>query len=200
MSAGRNRLGSALIAWELASPAARFAVGRSLMTSLVTDLVDQADVEIFRHCPRCGSHEHGAPQIRDLPIAVSVSYAGSMVAAAAIRTTDAAAIGIDIEPEASAARVGELALLFQPLPAPDLRQWTLLEAVLKADGRGLNVDPSTVVLGGSSRTVLGRARMAAIPGRAEPVAAAAVDGPSGFVVSVAVAGAAPEAAVRSATR
>lgn len=200
MSAGRNRLGPALIAWESASPDTRFAVGRSLMTKLVTELVGAADVEIFRRCPRCGSHEHGAPRVRDLPVAISVSYAGDMVAVAAIPTTDAAAIGIDIEPEASAARVGELARLFQPLAAPDLRGWTLLEAALKADGRGLNVDPSTVIFGDAERTVLGSAQLITVPGRAEPVAAAAVDGPAGFVLSVAVVAAAPEGRVGSTTR
>jgi 4'-phosphopantetheinyl transferase len=199
MSAGRVRVGAALLGWQSATPGTRFAVGRSLMAALVAELTGAQGAEIFRRCPRCGSSTHGAPRVRGLAVAVSLSYAGNMVAAAAVRKTDAAAIGVDIEPEASAARVSELAPLFSPAPPPDLREWTLIEAALKADGRGLNVEPSTLVLGGVAGSAIGDGLTAVLPGRAEPVVVVAVEGPGGFVLSLAVVAAAPEEAARPAT-
>lgn len=186
MSAGRARLGPVLIAWRAASVTERFDAGRALLGELVRELTGAAEVEIFRHCPRCGSDDHGPPQVRGLPVAVSVSYAGEMVAVAAVRVMDAAAVGIDIEADGSAHRVEELGPLFAPHPVPDLRGWTLVEAALKADGRGLNVDPSTVRLDSAADTILGEGFAASRPDDAAPVTAAAAPGPEGFVLSVAV--------------
>ena len=199
MSTGRGRLGPVLLGWTDAPAFDRFGVGRRLLAELVTELTGDADVEIFRACPRCGGHDHGMPRVRAHPVAVSVSYAQELVAVAAVRTADAASVGVDVEPVASAARVGELAPLFAPRSAPDLRGWTLLEAAVKADGRGFDIDPAAVAFGPTVTSMLGDAVMIDLPGREEPMIAAATAGPEGFVLSVAVRGVvAPGGAVLSA--
>ncbi len=186
MSSGRGRLGPVLLAWSHAPVADRFAEGRRLLAALVAELTGDPVVEVIRLCPWCGADDHGTPRVRRHPIAVSVSYAQEQVVVAAVRTADAASVGVDVEPAASAAKMGELALLFAPGSPPDLRGWTLLEAALKADGRGVNVEPSAVAFGPTATSVIGEAVVIGIPGRDEPVLAAEAAGPEGFVVSVAV--------------
>lgn len=185
MSSGSGRAGPLHYAWTDASPAARFTTGRRLMAGLVSALTGAAEVEIIRFCARCGRDDHGAPRVRSHRAVVSVSYADGMVAAAAARAADAEAIGIDIEADGSEARVAQLAPLFAPAPPPDLRGWTLIEAALKADGRGLNVEPSSVGRSPASDSLLGDGERLRLPGRHGPVVAASVAGPAGYVLSVA---------------
>jgi len=180
--------------------AQRFAVGRVLVAQLLAELGSGAGVTLTTTCERCGA-DHGRPRVEGAPLAVSISYAGRMVAVAAARHADASAVGVDIEREPGDgrhARLSSLARAFAPTPAPDTEGWTLLEAALKADGRGLRValaeievapgiEVATGIEGGGAGS--GRvpfSRPVRIPGRREPVDAALIDGPAGFVLSAAM--------------
>jgi 4'-phosphopantetheinyl transferase len=215
MTAGRARFGSARIAWvDSASSAApplrvlerlgtsqiirhasmraeearRFLAGRALLVSLVDELTDIADLGFSTACERCGG-DHGGPRLERAPVAVSVSYAGSVVAVAAAVQTEAVSVGVDIErlPADGAARpLRELDRLFSPRPAPDIQGWTLIEAALKADGRGLAVDLADLEVGEEGTGVTSGSRAVRIPGRLDPVDAAVIPGPSGFVLSAAM--------------
>lgn len=174
------RRGPVLITWAdagTAAPTPRRSVGDGLLLRLASHLVPGADAAIGRRCPRCGAADHGRPVAAGAPVALSLGYAGSMVIAAAVRTVDAASIGVDIE--AADRDIGDLRALFAPREPPDLAGWTRIEATLKADGSGIRIDPASVVIDG------GRAR------RPGPFDVATIDGPDGYVVSVAVAAPAP---------
>lgn len=188
--------------------AQRFLVGRGLLAILIGELTHGAgiaDLGFTTTCERCGA-DHGRPRLEGLPIAVSISHAGDMVAVAAASQADAAAIGIDIERVPSGGahqRLSELAPLFAPAPAPDTEGWTLLEAALKADGRGLRVDVSQVQVGEIGTGRWAQSRAVRIAGRGDPVDAGTVAGPGGFVLSAATIPAAsstetPSTAARAA--
>ncbi|WP_239066309.1 hypothetical protein [Microbacterium hibisci] len=76
----------------------------------------------------------------------SVTYAGGYAIAAVASTEDAVALGIDAEPLDDARRdaAGMRGVLGDGIAS--VRDWVRVEAVLKADGRGLRVDPATVVV------------------------------------------------------
>ncbi|PPG30711.1 hypothetical protein C5B97_07235 [Pseudoclavibacter sp. RFBB5] len=119
-------------------------------------------------CSHCGSTSHGKPSIPGLPVLVSIAYAGSAVFVALASADDVGALGIDAEALRShgdsAPALPAPAMPDRELsepdqdpsppapsrdafdPALDLERWTAVEAVLKADGRGLRVDPSFVRL------------------------------------------------------
>ncbi len=86
---------------------------------------------------------------------MSVSYADDWAVAAVASTAFARALGID----AVAAPVSRTsAMLDRVLPAPaDHRTWARVEAVLKADGRGLAVDPADVRIEEATDGFLARA-------------------------------------------
>lgn len=171
--------------------AARFLTGRWLLARLIADFDDSTDVTISSVCDRCGG-PHGPPRVEGAAVAVSVSYAGSVVVSAAVDHALASSVGVDAETEADAAtgRLKDLATLFAPNPPPDLRGWTEIEAALKADGRGLRVEPGAVRAGAAVASALPHARAMWIPGRSDPIEVAAASSPSGLVVSVAIATAA----------
>ena len=124
--------------------AQRFLAGRSLLAGLIDELTDAVDLGFTTTCERCGA-EHGRPRLERAPVAVSVSYAGSIVAVAAAAPADAAGGGRRHRTRAGrgvrTAGCDELAPLFAPAPAPDIEGWTLIEAALKADGRGVHGRP-----------------------------------------------------------
>jgi 4'-phosphopantetheinyl transferase len=174
--------------------AQRFLAGRALLVELAEQLTAVADLALTTTCARCGA-DHGRPRFERAPVAVSVSYGGSVVAVAAASTADAAAVGVDIERvPAAGPRVPmrDLGLLFAPAPAPDIQDWTLIEAALKTDGRGITIDLAEVRVGeiGSGRWAGSRAIR--VPGRVDTVDARVVAGPSGFVLSAAMVPAAGE--------
>ncbi|MET0782543.1 MAG: hypothetical protein ABWZ16_13635 [Microbacterium sp.] len=172
--------------------AQRFLAGRALAIEVVEQLTDATDLAFTTTCERCGA-DHGRPRFEHAPVAVSVSYAGSVVAVCAARIADAAAVGVDIEhvPAAmSRVPMPDLARLFAPAPAPDIQAWTLIEAALKADGRGLTVDLAAVRVGETGTGRNAGSRAIHIPGRVDTVDAGVVAGPSGFVISAAMAPAA----------
>ena len=174
--------------------AQRFLAGRWLLAELIAELTDETDLGFTTTCERCGA-DHGRPRLERAPVAVSVSYAGSMVAVAASRREDAAEVGVDIEREPGGgahSRLDDLAPLFAPAAAPDTQGWTLVEAALKADGRGVSVDLAEVHVCEVGTGRWPGARAVRIPGRLDSVDAAVIVGPSGFVLSAAMVPAARE--------
>lgn len=112
---------------------------------------EAATLHIARHCGSCGGTDHGKPSVAGVALSLSRSHGAVMAAAGPAGST----LGADIErvPEqvfdgfddfaAAPAELAELALA----DARDrTRLWVAKEAVLKAAGVGLAVEPSSVVL------------------------------------------------------
>jgi 4'-phosphopantetheinyl transferase len=107
----------------------QFVGTRQLLRDTLIELLGGTadDVVLHQQCDRCGG-AHGRPTIR---IAgrpgphVSTTHAGGLVAVAIASNP----VGVDLEP------VGE---------AGDLVTWVRTEAVLKATGHGLDIDPRLV--------------------------------------------------------
>jgi len=125
----------------------RFLAGRLLLRRLVAEVTGEAaaSITVVAMCPDCGG-PHGRPKVPGLH--VSLSHGDGVVVAAASRTL----VGIDIEPaEQSAERLAAIAEVAgaevagaEGAGGGDVTRWTRVEAILKADGRGLRVDPRTV--------------------------------------------------------
>ncbi len=129
--------------------ATTFLAGRRLLRELVSTVaaVDAAEVVVEARCPFCGG-PHGRPAVIAPPSATSLQLglshtAGAVVAVAAWDH----AVGVDVErADAVAAPERDRAIATVAGASGDdpLAHWTRVEAVLKADGRGLRVDPRTV--------------------------------------------------------
>ena len=130
------------IAWARSAHESRRETAEALVRALAGELAPGSDLRIERRCPVCGG-PHGRPVLPSVPVHASIAYADPWVVVAVARAEDAAAIGIDAEPDGATL---DLAALFAPADPPDLRGWTAIEAVLKADGRGLMVPPDEVRL------------------------------------------------------
>lgn len=103
-------------------------------------------VVLTHECPRCGGDDHGRPRIVPVPALrhppyVSLARAGDVCAVA---VTDTGEVGIDIERSGAGAGLG-LSDGDQTLT------WVRTEALLKASGLGLRVDPRHVRLGRTDR-------------------------------------------------
>lgn len=130
----------------------RFTAAAALLRRAVAVTVggvDPAAIGIDRTCPSCGE-PHGRPRVLDHDLDVSVSHAGAIVAVAA---STVGRVGIDVEPITEVDRaVVEVACAEEERPwvhdgRSFHRLWTRKEAVLKALGTGLAIDPSSVVTG-----------------------------------------------------
>ena len=108
----------------------RAVARREVAWALLRELV--GDVPIANPCPFCGG-PHGPVQLPGSPWRASVSYAGHLAVVGIIPSAGVDAFGLDAELRTES---GDL----------DVRAWTRIEAALKADGRGLRVDPETVVV------------------------------------------------------
>lgn len=114
---------------------ARTAAGRAALRALAAELVgaDPADVTVRARCATCGG-DHGRPVLGGSramdALHASVAHAGDAVVVA---VSAEGPIGIDAEPRGREAP-----------PGTTLAEWVRIEAVLKADGRGLALDPTRV--------------------------------------------------------
>lgn len=120
------------VAWRaVRSPADRRSVSRGLLAE------ELPGASLTSRCPACGG-DHGRIRVEGVDAAVSVSYVPGWAVVAV--SHDHARIGIDAVP-------ADAGGLERVLPdATDALAWARAEAVLKADGRGLRVDPSRVTV------------------------------------------------------
>ncbi len=166
---------------------AEFVLGRAIIAGLVAGLFP--DVSAWSvgtgPCRRCGAR-HGPVEVDGVPVAAGVSYSGGLVVAAVAPTVRVSRLGIDVELDrAGTTRQRDLERLLGRSTEPVLRRWTRVEAVLKADGRGLLVDPADVRLRrGGGRIEGGTARYEV----------AEVAGPAGYLISLAWSGSGASAA------
>ncbi|MDJ1114891.1 hypothetical protein [Microbacterium dauci] len=144
------RLGPAALAWcEVDGD--RRATSRALLNE-VLEALGAADATVVTRCDHCGSSDHGRPRTADGAHVVSVAYAADLAVVAAAPASTVRAIGVDAEAGPDR-QMPDLAGLFAPRHPPTLREWTRIEATLKADGRGLRVEPREVRLDGMTATV-----------------------------------------------
>lgn len=158
-----------------------FLAGRSLIRDLVHRVRGRGEVVLDSRCERCGAH-HGPP--RTDGVSLSVSHADDLVVVAV--TARPALLGVDVEAVGASFRRGELQALFPDSPEPDLAGWTRIEAAVKADGRGLLIDPGTVTLRRRPRSAAPLAWEAVVPGRRVPLEVVTLAGPPEHVLSVAL--------------
>ena len=151
-----------------------FLAGRVLLRELAGEALgtDPAAVPLIASCPDCG-REHGRPVITGTDLHVSLSHGADAVVAA---VAQGRRIGIDLEHPATV--VDDLAPL---IPTPSLQRWTRIEAVLKADGRGLRVDPAMVVF-----EPMATGELASVPGSSIRYLVDEVALPTGQQVSLAI--------------
>lgn len=140
---------------------APFITGHALVRRLLGELLDRepAELAFARRCTTCRSELHGKPSLVDVPgWQFSLSYTSSLAVVAAAEGVD---VGVDTEDLTDADFEGfAQATLsrhevdsFDGLSGRDLlvaraRIWARKEAVLKATGHGLVVDPSEVLVSG----------------------------------------------------
>ena len=123
------------------------ATGRLLLRELLAE-AGYPDARITAVCPDCGG-EHGQPRAEGTGLHLSLSYVGEFVVAA----VSAVPVGVDAEAlEQTAERLDAIGKL---TGIRSLHSWTRTEAVLKADGRGLRVDPAEVHFDGDTATLAG---------------------------------------------
>ena len=117
-----------------------FLAGRMLVRRLAGEQlgIAPADVPLVAVCPDCGG-PHGRPMIEGSTLEVGLSRcAAGIVAVAAWNRR----IGVDIEATSDADRHRDA--IRRVAGGEGLEHWTRVEATLKADGRGLRIDPREV--------------------------------------------------------
>ncbi|MGP4031722.1 4'-phosphopantetheinyl transferase family protein [Pseudarthrobacter sp. 1C304] len=150
----------ALVRFSRAADRLDYAASHALFRLLAArrlglDPADAAWLEIRRSCATCGSTEHGKPSIDGVALSMSRSHGTVMAAAAPAGTS----LGADVEQVPNAVFAGFDAFALAPGEQPGsehtsaegadagrIRLWVAKEAVLKAAGIGLAVDPSAVRL------------------------------------------------------
>ncbi|NYF99218.1 4'-phosphopantetheinyl transferase family protein [Janibacter cremeus] len=141
--------------------AAPFVTGHALVRRTLGELLgeDPASLSFERRCTTCRSELHGKPSLVDVPgWHFSLSYTSSLAVVAVAQGID---VGVDTEDLTDADFEGfaditlarEELLAFEHLDGQDLlisraRVWARKEAILKATGHGLVVDPSEVLVTG----------------------------------------------------
>jgi 4'-phosphopantetheinyl transferase len=125
-----------------------FLQGRALLATLADAAGEHGAIAAL--CPDCGG-PHGRPMIDGSRLRLGLSHCATAVVAV---SSWGAAVGVDVERRAaSAARLDAIDRL---TGHRSIAHWTAVEAVLKADGRGLRVDPSQVVIERGEARVLDR--------------------------------------------
>lgn len=150
---------------------------RDVAWGLVRELAGP-DAVLANPCPRCGG-PHGPVLLVGDDRRVSVAYSGDL-AVAALADPPATALGLDAEP--ADRDVTGLELGPDRATTVTAQEWVRVEAVLKADGRGLRVDPGAVGI-----RIADDGRMLARIGDGGPeYAVVDLAGPDGHVVSAAL--------------
>lgn len=139
--------------FEAAAPDARggFLAGRVLLRRLAAAQlgIDPERVPIRAVCPDCGG-PHGRPFVEGSQLRLSLSRCAGAVAAAVAWGCD---VGIDVETLGHAETARDA---IREVAGGGPSHWTRVEATLKADGRGLRVDPRRVRIAGLTARVLDR--------------------------------------------
>ncbi|WP_439901301.1 4'-phosphopantetheinyl transferase family protein [Microbacterium azadirachtae] len=172
----RTTIEGVRVAWAPVSSGDRRETADALIRALAAELAPGSDLHIVRRCPVCGG-PHGRPVLPSAPVRASIAYAEPWTVVAVAAADDIAALGIDAEPAAAAL---DLAALFTAADPPDLRRWTQIEAVLKADGRGLLIPPDRVRFAGDGAATVpggGEYRILPVPAGAELLVSLAVRRP-----------------------
>ena len=155
---GKTPRAGVQIAWQsVPREAARRQIADALVGRIASALpaASHGDpVTVGRRCGRCGAADHGRPLVIGAPVLASISYAGDLVVVAVADASRFLALGIDAE-RTDRDRADSLRGLLAPDRTTSLRRWTRVEAVLKADGRGLSVEPGRVRIERSLRGVYG---------------------------------------------
>ncbi|GAA1975824.1 hypothetical protein GCM10009718_09950 [Isoptericola halotolerans] len=158
----------------------RTALLDSVLTAAGLDLGGAVAV-LRRRCLTCGGTDHGKPEVPAALAAgwhIGVAHTATRVVVAA---SGAGPCGVDVADVDAVARAPVAPVLLAPEERADAgaesverlaRTWVRKEALLKAVGHGLAVDPASVVLDGEQRAP--RVVRWAGPGRA-PVPAAWVE-------------------------
>lgn len=138
---------------------------------------DPATLRFTRRCTSCGSDRHGKPALAGHPgVHASVSYADDV---ALVAVGDLGPLGVDVEQVDATGFSGFADVTLADVERPGFeglsglevarsraRVWARKEAVLKATGHGLVVDPTQVVVSGpreQPRLVHWRAQVSAPP-------------------------------------
>lgn len=140
---------------------APFVTGHALVRRVLGELLDldPAALSFERSCATCGSERHGKPSLVGIPgWSFSLSYTSAL---AVVTVAEGVEVGVDVEDLTDADFEGftgvtlsrDEADAFAGLDGRDLlnaraRVWARKEAVLKATGYGLVVDPSEVLVSG----------------------------------------------------
>lgn len=140
---------------------ARYTTAHALLRTAVAERVGGSPQAVVfdRTCATCGSHRHGKPTVAGHPeLSVSLSYAGGLAVVALSRGGE---VGVDVEVVDESDFEGFNVVTLDPSEYPALdrldvealgraraRIWARKEAVLKASGHGLAVDPRQVVVSG----------------------------------------------------
>ncbi|WP_233265438.1 4'-phosphopantetheinyl transferase family protein [Leifsonia sp. AG29] len=122
-------------------PRGAFLAGREALLRAARAHGAGADARITAICPDCGL-SHGRPVLAEGALMVHVALTHSAGSAYAVAAT--LPVGIDAEPVDTAPDRLSAIEAMSPGRGDPLRRWTAVEAVLKADGRGLRVDPARV--------------------------------------------------------
>jgi len=122
-----------------------FLAGRLLLRDLIAEL--GAEGELVAECPDCGG-PHGKPTLRGSTqhgstLQLSLSHGAGVVVAAASWNSP---VGVDVEETPSQAALAAIGVV---AGEATIERWTRVEAILKADGRGLRVDPRRVTIEGN---------------------------------------------------
>lgn len=163
------------LAWKVVpSGAARREVAWDLLREMMA-----LGAELSNPCPRCGG-PHGPVRTTDASSRPAVAYAsGLAVAAVAARGPGSFAIDAELETDPARDAAGLNGILGARSDVR-LRDWVRVEAALKADGRGLRVDPGAVTV-----APVGGHRWQAVVPDGPVIVGWDVDGAPGLVISAA---------------
>lgn len=182
---GLAAVGPVRVGWAFGADARRRVLRRLLAEAGTDDTPD----DVAHGCPTCGGADHGPLRVSSGAVLLSLSHADGptgLTVGAIASAEDAASVGVDVEPDRGDLPMAELGALFAPAEPPTIRRWTEIEAVAKADGRGLRIAPHGIRFSDEPGALLPGGVLAVVEGRAR-IEVAPSPAPAGYVVSVAIA-------------